>query len=77
MRKHLTQPVPMPRWWIYLVLLGFALIDIANENWLGLAIYVTAGIASYWITRLWLKHRHKHQDEGTSPSSTPKSPFGI
>jgi hypothetical protein len=32
MRKHLTESVPMPRWWIYLVFLGFALDYIADET---------------------------------------------
>jgi hypothetical protein len=63
MRNHLTQPVPMPRWWIYLVLLGFALDYVIDGNWTGLAIYIGAGIAGYWTTRLWLKHRAmRHED---------------
>jgi hypothetical protein len=59
MRKHLTESVPMPRWWIYLVILGFAIDYIADENWIGLTVYVAVGLAAYWITRLWLKHRTK------------------
>jgi hypothetical protein len=57
MRKHLTQTVPMPRWWIYLVILLFVLIDIDNENWIGLAIFVTAAIGFHILTRL--RYRHK------------------
>jgi hypothetical protein len=58
MRKHLTESVPMPRWWIYLVFLGFALDYIADEDWMGLAVYVAVLVVGYGIVR-WLKHRLK------------------
>jgi hypothetical protein len=56
MRKHLTQTIPMPRWWIYLVIACFILDDIAEENWTGLAIFVSAAIAFYILARLRYRH---------------------
>jgi hypothetical protein len=57
MRNHLTRTTPMPRWWIYLVIACFILDDIAAENWIGLAIFVTAGIAFACFFRLRAKHK--------------------